>query len=365
MHVIVSRNALLEVLGAASSVVASRTPKDVLKCVRLTTTGDGLLVSATDLEVGLRGTVRQVEIKASGECLVPVDKLVQIARESVDETLLVESEEDKCHVRGADSHFEVYGQDPKEFPPVPCLEGEPDFEIEAAVLHKLIEQTMFAVAKENTRYAINGVMWEKHGHKLNMAATDGRRLAWASAGVEKVAGSDIQQIVPSKTASVLQRILMGIEGPVAVKLGENQLLVCGGPYVLSSALVEGHFPQYKDVIPKDCDKKIEMNTEELLSGIKRAALLTNEQSKGVRLRFADGRLVLSSRAPEQGEATISLAVDYAGAPIEIGFNPVFLADALRVVGSPTVTVEFKDANRPGVIRAGDGFLYVVMPVSLN
>lgn len=365
MHVIVSRNALLEVLGAASSVVASRTTKDILKCVRLTTVGDGLLVSATDLEVGLRGTVRQVEIKAAGECLVPVEKLLQITRESVDETLLVESEEYKCHIRGADSHFEIYGQDPQEFPPVPDLEGEPDLELDAAVLHKLIEQTVFAVAKENTRYAINGILWEKHGRKLNLVATDGRRLAWASAGVEKVTGSDVQRIVPGKTVSVLQRVLINVEGLVAIRLGENQFLVRGGPYVLSSPLIEGHFPQYRDVIPKDCDKKIEMNAADFLSGIRRAALLTNEQSKGVRLRFADGRLVLSSRAPEQGEATISLAADYSDSPLEIGFNPLFLCDALRVAGSPTVTIELKDANRPGVLRAGDGFLNVVMPVSLT
>lgn len=365
MHVIVSRSALLEILGAASSVVASRTPKDVLKCVRLTTVQDGLLVSATDLEVGLRGTVRQVEIKTSGDALVPADKLMQIARESVDDTLALETEEDKCHIRGSDSHFEVYGQEPSDFPPVPDLEGDPDLEIDAAALHQLIERTIFAVAKENTRYAINGVLWEKHGRKLHLVATDGRRLAWAGGVVDKADGADVHRIVPLKTVGVLQRILANVEGPVAVKLGENQVIVRGGAYVVSSALVEGSFPQYKDVVPKDSDKKIEINTEEMLSGIRRAALLTNEQSKGVRLRFADAKLIMSSRAPEQGEATISMNVEYAGAPLEIGFNPVFLQDALRIVGSPTITLEMKDSNRPGIMRVGDDFLYVVMPVSLS
>jgi DNA polymerase-3 subunit beta len=200
---------------------------------------------------------------------------------------------------------------------------------------------------------------------LNLVATDGRRLAWAGGGVDKGDGADVQRIVPLKTVSVLQRILANVEGPVGIQLGENQVIVRGGVYVISSALVEGHFPQYKDVVPKDSDKKIEINTEELLSGIRRAALLTNEQSKGVRLRFADGRLVMSSRAPEQGEATISMAVDYSDSPLEIGFNPVFLQDALRIVGSPTITLEMKDSNRPGIMRAGEGFLYVVMPVSLS
>jgi DNA polymerase-3 subunit beta len=134
--------------------------------------------------------------------------------------------------------------------------------------------------------------------------------------------------------------------------------------VVSSALVEGHFPQYEDVIPKDSDKKVDLNTEEFLSAVRRAALLTNEQSKGVRLKFEENKLVLSSRAPEQGEATISMKIEYAEAPMEIGFNPLFLTEALRVANAPSITLEMKDGNRPGIFRVGTSFLYVVMPVNL-
>jgi len=323
------------------------------------------LISATDLEIGVRVAVAQTEVKKPGEALVPADKLMQIARESVEDTLALETDGEKCHIRGADSHFEIYGQDPKEFPPVPDLEGEPDFEMEAAELQQLIERTIFAVAKENTRYAINGVLWEKDGGKLALVATDGRRLAWAAGPAGKVAGEDKQRIVPAKTVGVLQRILSHIEGPVAVQLTENQFLVRGGAYVLSSALVEGHFPQYGEVVPKGNDKKVELNTAELLSGVKRAALLTNEQSKGIRMRFEEGKLVLSSRAPEQGEATIAMPIEYSQDVLEVGFNPVFLAEALRVVGVPVVTFEMQDANRPGLLRSGDEFFYVIMPVSLS
>jgi DNA polymerase-3 subunit beta len=152
---------------------------------------------------------------------------------------------------------------------------------------------------------------------------------------------------------------------VAVQLGENQALIRGGPYVLSSALVEGHFPQYREVIPKDSDKRVELTTEEFESGVRRAALLTNEQSKGVRLSFDKGKLVLSSRAPEQGEATIQMGIEYEAEPMEIGFNPAFLSEALKVLEEPMVTLEMKDAGRPGVLRCGDAFLYVLMPVSLS
>jgi DNA polymerase III subunit beta len=367
MNVIANRNALLEVLNVASGIAASRTPRELLKCVRLTTVEGTLLLGATDLEVALRAEVRQVEVKTAGALLIPADKLMQIARESLDETLVIEGEELVCHVRGADSHFEIYGQDPKDFPPIPDLEGTPDVEVEPSVLNSLIERTLFAVAKENTRYAINGVLWEKRGKKLHLVATDGRRLAEATGSAAKASGEDQQMIVPAKTMHVLQRILPHVpeDAMVGVRFSTNQVVVKAGVFVVSSALVEGHFPQYEQVIPRDGDKKVEMSTEEFHSAVRRAALLTNEQSKGVRLAFDKGVLVLSSRAPEQGEATISLRVDYQAAPLQIGFNPTFLSDALRVVGSPTVTLELKESNQPGVMTSGQEFLYVIMPVNLS
>ena len=364
MHVTVNRAALLEVLGAATGVVASRTTKDILRSVRLTAGPDALLLSATDLEVALRVRISQVQIKKKGDVLIPADKLTQICRESIDDTLVLEAEDQTCHIRGEDSHFEVFGQDPREFPPVPDLEDEPDVRIEAAVLLGLMDRTLFAVAKENTRYAINGVLWEKSGDKLALVATDGRRLARSVGPAQTGVGEDRQMIVPAKTVQVLQKVLANVEGQVEVRFSTNQILVRAGEYVVSSALVEGHFPQYEDVFPKDNDKRVELGTDEFLSAVRRAALLTNEQSKGVRLRFGEGQLVLSSRAPEQGEATISMKLDYAAEPVDIGFNPLFLTDALRAAGTPNITLEMKEANRPGVFRSGQSFLYVVMPVNL-
>jgi len=363
MHVIINRSALVEVLGIGSGVVASRTTKELLKCVRFAAANDGLLICATDQEVNVRATVHQVEVRVAGEVLVPLDKVMQITRESVDETLELKVEDERCHIRGRDSHFEIYIQDPAEFPAVPDLEGDGDIAIEAAALQTAIDQTIFAVAKENTRYAINGILWEKHGKKLNLVATDGRRLAWASCVPDKMAGDDKRVIAPVKTMSILQRALAAAEGPVVIELRENQILARAGAYVVSSAMVEGHFPQYQDVIPKDADRQVQLNTEEFRSAVRRAALLTNEQSKGIRLRFADNQLVLSSRAPEQGEATVAMPVEFDGPALEIGFSPVFVEDALRVAGTPTVSLEMRDADRPGVIKAG-GFLYVVMPVNL-
>ena len=138
-----------------------------------------------------------------------------------------------------------------------------------------------------------------------------------------------------------------------------------GGAVIHTSLIEGHFPKYQDVIPADCDRVVQLNTAEFHSALRCAALLTNEESKGVRLSFAEGGLTLSSRAPEQGEATISLEIAYDGEPIQIGFNPVFLSDVLRVVHTDEITFAFKDSKRPGVVRMGDNFIHVVMPVHLS
>jgi len=365
MRVIANRNALAEGISVAGSVVASRSPKPVLQCVKLSGTKDGLMMTATDLEVGLRYLVSQVEVSAPGEAVVPADKLAQIVRESADETLELEADAERCHIRGRDSHFEVYARDPRDFPPVAGLEGAADVEVEAGVLRKLIERTLYAAAKENTRYALNGVLWERKAKRLQLVATDGRRLAKAVGPVTKGAAGDGTVIAPAKAMSVVLRLLSDPQASVGVKFLPNQLVVSVGPATVASVLVEGAFPDYERVIPTDNDKKVELDTQEFYSAVRRAALLTSEQSKGIRLSFSRGGLVLTSRAPDQGEATVSMTVDYGYEPLEIGFNPAFLTDALKIIDSPTFVMELREPNRPGLMRSGQDFVYVVMPVSLS
>jgi DNA polymerase-3 subunit beta len=264
------------------------------------------------------------------------------------------------------SHFQIVMQDTVEFPHVPTLEGDPDFTIENGTLRHLIDWTVFAAARESTRYAINGVLWELDGDRLTLAATDGRRLSIARGQLSaRNTDSTSQAIVPGRALSLFARLSADEDAPVGVKLAANQMLFKVGGATVSTVLVEGHFPKYQDVVPVDCDRVVELDTVEFHGALKRAALLTNEESKGVRLSFGEDSLTLSSRAPEQGEATISLEVSYRGEPTEIGFNPVFLSDVLRVTHTDRVSFAFKEANRPGIVRMGDDFVHVVMPVNLS
>jgi DNA polymerase-3 subunit beta len=376
MKVICDRAALVDAVNIAAGIVASRTPTPVLKCLKLTASNaepSGLLLSATDLEVGLRLAVEQVEVAREGEAAIPADKLSQIARACEDPTLTIETDDHTVHIRGAGSHFKVFGFDPKEFPPVRDFSNaEVDCEIEAGVLQTLISRTLFAAAMEHSRYAINGVLFERTGNRLRLVATDGRRLAMAM-GASKSGEGECKCIVPTKALKLIAKLVDDPETPVRLAAEEHQILMAfgdaeapGDTAVLSSNLVEGAFPPFEDVVPKEQDKKVSFDAAILFSAVRRAALLTNEESKGVRLSFADDKLTLTSRAPEMGEATVEVDLDdYQGDPLEIGFNPNFITDALTVVDGGKVIIELKSPTKPGVLRTGTDFTYVLMPVNLQ
>lgn len=369
MKLIADRGALVELLNLTGGVIVARTPKPALTCVKLTATGDTLTAAATDLEVAVRASTAKVEVQTPGEALIPADKLSQIVRESVDPTLEIEVAEDAAEIRSQDARFKIFGYPVTEFPPVPEFTGEADFEVAASELHRLIAQTVFATARELSRYGIPGILLEREGNKLVVVATDGRRLAM-SKGTCKATRSDetakYGAIVPTKALTIILRLFSDAEQTVRVKIADNQILFATDDAMLATNLVEGSFPPYRDVIPKDGNKKATLATDVLASAVRRAALLTNEETKGVRLAFGPEGLTLSSRAPEMGEAEIKVALPrYDGDPLDIGFNPQFILDALKVVEAAEVTIDLKAANQSGVIRTGPEFLCVIMPVNLQ
>jgi len=366
MKVIAQTAALQEALALASSIVAIRTPKPVLQCVKLEARGKTLTVLATDLEAGCRYVVAQVEVKQEGEALVPVQKFADIVREAVgEETLTISAEADACEITGAGSRFKLRSFDPAEYPAVAEFEDPGDFQVSAEALTGAIERTLFAVARAHSHYAISGVLWEASKKKLQLVATDGHRLALAKAGLPKAAARDVSAIVPGKLMALLQRAAAAAEENLSVKITETQILIRTARAVLISTLVQGNFPKYTDVIPADCSRKATIAAEVFLHRLRQAALLTDEESRGVRLAFGPEELTLTSRAPETGEAEVTLPVTFSGEALEIAFNPVFLIDALKVVQTDEVTMELGESNKPAIVKSGGDFLYVVMPVDLS
>ena len=384
MKAICDRGALLDAVNMVSGVVPNRTPRPQLSCIRLHAGrhgGGGLLtLSATDAEISIRLSTTQVDVSEEGDVLIPADKLKQIvSAEDGEPTLTLEASGDACEIRGADATFKVYGYPASEFPSLPEMprDGGSRFTISAEAFRQLISRTIFSTARENSRYAINGVLLRRTGKKLEMVATDGRRLALARGSADPADGAPDETlcIIPTKALNMAARLVAGSAGDVTVAISDNQVIFAFEEEdelpgtVLTSNLVEGSFPPYEDVIPKDQDKKASFDVDVLSSAVRRAALLTNEESRGVSMAFSssDGnRLTLSSRAPEMGEAEIKVDMaSYDGGDVTIGFNPSFITDALKVIDDRNVTLELKAPNKPGLIRSGNEFLYVVMPVNLK
>jgi DNA polymerase-3 subunit beta len=390
MKVICDRGALLDAINLISGVVAARTPRPQLQCVKVTARKNGkvgeMTLAATDAEISLRLQTSQVDVQQPGETLIPADKLRAIvSAEEGDATLTLEAEQEACHIRGQDARFKVFGYPSSEFPPIPdfdaVVQGKDGQKAKAVFTHQagplsnMIGRTLFATARENSRYAINGVLMKREGKRLEMVATDGRRLALCRQNVQGDKEAGISCIVPTKALALLQRLIDDPEAPVQIAITDNQILFRigsedegGKRAVLTSNLVEGTFPPYEEVIPKDQDKKVVFDRDLLSSAVRRAALLTNEESRGVRMKFvgSDKQVEFSSRAPEMGEAQINIDVSsYDGGDIEIGFNPNFITEALKVIADPEVIMELKAPNKPGLIKSGADFVYVVMPVNLQ
>lgn len=363
-----NRTALAEALGLLTSVVPSRTPKPILRCVNINADDKGVRVCATDLEVGINLLVSEVQVEQPGEAIVPADSLFAIVRESIDDVLSFKAEEGICEIKGADSQFKIYSQEPGQYPSVPEFSNDADMEIKLDELQEGVEQCLFATAKESSRYAINGVLWEVKGKKLSLVATDGRRLARCRVNLAAAPGKKaegVKVIMPAKTMSLLDKIGGGEKETVAVKFVDNQVLIKCANVVVSSNLVEGNFPKYEDIIPTDNDKKLKLPTEATLSAVRRAALLTSEESRGIKLSIGKGKLVFSGRAPETGDAQVDMVIDYRDEPLEIGFNPQFLTDVLRVIKTPDFEFDLGQPDRPGLIKSGASFLYVLMPINLG
>ena len=370
MKTVLPRVDFLDALQAASGLTGGRTTKPILSCVRLEAANDAIEVSATDGEAALRLSVPALTVDAPGVTVVPADRLLSIVRELPDVEISLEIIERHCVIRGAGASFRIFVMNPTDFPPTPGFDDDPDLVIPGNELRRMIHLTLYSAARETSRYAINGVLWEKQGKRLFMIATDGRRLARAGGAVKKSASGDFSAIVPAKALGVLEKVFVprssDEDWTVEVKVLPNQVILRSGDRVLSTVLVEGHFPKYQDVIPKGFDKQAKIGRDELLGGVRQAALLTTEDSRAVKLHFDAEHLVITSQSPEQGDARVELPIEYEGEPIEIGFNPAFLVDVLKVVSLDDVLIQMQEDTRPGVLCGQDrnDFLYVVMPVSL-
>lgn len=366
MELKVQTDALAESFSVAQSVATTRSTRPVLQNALLSATKEGVSVAATDMEIGITWKIpaEKCTVSEDVEMLLPADRMSRITRSIGAEEITLSLEENVCTVKGARSVFEVMTENVEDFPRAPELPGEKALEIEWAKFTEMVKKTTFAAARESTRYALNGVHMAAEEGRLEMVATDGRRMALMT---EKLGGKiDMPEaIVPQKAFAHIERLEGKPDEKVGIYIGERQIFFASENGILVSRLVEGHFPPYRDVIPKETNKKMTASRTELLSAMRQAAIMTSEESRSVVLSFDDGRLTVTGRAPDEGRGEVTLDIEYEGEPLEIRFNPQFVIDALTATGSAEVTMEMKEPASPAAVKDGTGFLYVVMPINIS
>lgn len=359
-----ARDVLLKPLQAVIGVVERRQTMPILSNVLLVAKGNDLAVTATDLEVELVAQA-EVAVEAGGEITVSGRKLLDICRALPEGAVIDFSVSgEKVVVRAGRSKFSLATLPAAEFPTVEDIKAGQTVTVDQAVLGRLIEKTHFSMAQQDVRYYLNGMLLETGGKQLRAVATDGHRLALCEAEVDS-AVDEQQVIVPRKGVLELQRLLSG-EGSVDVELGENHVRIQLDGIRFTSKLIDGRFPEYDRVIPKDSSNELTADREALRSALQRTAILSNEKYRGIRLIIRDSGVVMQAHNPEQEEAEEELEVAYSGEDIEIGFNVNYLLDALGGVDGEEVRMSVQDGNSSCLVRkpGSEECKFVVMPMRL-
>ncbi|MFV0889222.1 DNA polymerase III subunit beta [Metapseudomonas otitidis] len=367
MHFTIQREALLKPLQLVAGVVERRQTLPVLSNVLLVVEGQQLSLTGTDLEVELVGRVVLEEAAEPGEITVPARKLMDICKSLPSDALIdIRVDEQKLLIKAGRSKFTLSTLPANDFPTVEEGPGSLNFSLVQSKLRRLIERTSFAMAQQDVRYYLNGMLLEVNAGVLRAVATDGHRLAMCAmqAGIEDV--DRHQVIVPRKGILELARLLTEQDGEVRIVLGQHHIRATTGEFTFTSKLVDGKFPDYERVLPRGGDKLVVGDRQALREAFSRTAILSNEKYRGIRLQLAAGLLKIQANNPEQEEAEEEVAVEYGGSNLEIGFNVSYLLDVLGVMTTDQVRLILSDSNSSALLQEADNddSSYVVMPMRL-
>lgn len=365
----VSRDTLLRSLNLVAGVVERRQTLPILANVMMELEGDRLSLTGTDLEVELVGRVQLEGAGVDGEVTVPARKLADICKSLPDGCDIDFSVADgKATVKSGRSRFTLSTLPAREFPNVEDSIGTHQLTVKQGQLKRLIDRTSFAMAQQDVRYYLNGMLWELQGNQLRVVATDGHRLAMCTLkdDLSFKGDGDTQVILPRKGVLELARLLLDEDEDIAIVIGSNHIRAVTEEFTFTSKLVDGKFPDYQRVLPRSPDKILLGSRLDLRQAFTRTAILSNEKYRGVRLKIADATLDIVANNPEQEEAEETVSVQYSGEPLEMGFNVSYLLDVLGVLSGDAIKMSLADPNSSALLEEseeGDS-LYVVMPMRL-
>ncbi|QIL71032.1 DNA polymerase III subunit beta [Diaphorobacter sp. HDW4B] len=362
-----TQDKVLAVLQSVSGIVERRHTLPILANVLIRKTGNALQLTTSDLEIQIRTTAELGGDTGEFTTTVGVRKVIDILKTMPsDQTVSLETSQNKLILKGGKSRFTLQSLPAEDFPLVQEAAGfGPAFSVPQKVLKNLMSQVSFAMAVQDIRYYLNGILFVAEGNKLSLVATDGHRLAFSSATLD-VEVPKQEVILPRKTVLELQRLLSDADGAIEMQFANNQAKFSFGGMEFVTKLVEGKFPDYNRVIPKNHKNSITLGRAPLLASLQRTAIMTSDKFKGVRLNLEPGLLRVASNNAEQEEAVDELDIDYGGDNIEIGFNVSYLIDALTNMSQDMVKVDLSDNNSSALLTIPDNehFKYVVMPMRI-
>jgi DNA polymerase III subunit beta len=369
MNLSVTKERLIHGLQSVQNIVSNRTTLPILSNVLLKAGENRLDFTATDLDVTIACSV-EAGVKKKGSSTIPVKRFFGIVRELGNPEIEIEvDEKNMCSVRAGASFYKINGLSADEFPPIQMLKDDKKITVPQEKFKGMLRKTSFAISNDESRYVLNGIFISLKEHKMTMVATDGRRLALVDEEVDIPETSQGEFIIPTKTVNELGRLL-GEKGDLEISLGENQACFTlkddkGFSIVILSKLVEGNYPNYRQVIPGETKERIALPREELLAATRRAQIMTSDKANSIKLAVSRNNLAITANSPEVGEARESLAINYKGKDMAIAFNPAYLIEPLNALTEDEVFLELIDELSPGVLKINGPFLYVVMPMRLS
>src|SRR5690606_29439179 len=369
MHFVISREAILKPLQLVAGVVERRQTLAVLSNVLLSLDEDGVLaITGTDLEVELVGRVKLEGPHHGGEITVPGRKLLDICKALPEGAeIRISHEGDKVLIKSGRSRFSLTSISASDFPNTEEEEGSVEITLPQSELKSLLDGSAFAMAQQDVRYYLNGMLFELAPGHLRVVATDGHRLALQTLALQNSPDANLQVILPRKAVVELSRLLSADEGDISLSFGRSHVKARTGDMVFSSKLVDGKFPDYNRVLPRGGDKIVVGDRQELKEAFARSAILSNEKYRGIRMQLSADEARIMANNPEQEEAEVSVSVDYRGEDMEVGFNVSYLVDVLSALSSEKVQISLIDSNSSALLEpfGGNGqALYVVMPLRL-
>ena len=362
----IQREALLKPLQHVIGVVERRQTLPVLGNVLINASKKNVCLTATDLEVELQAQVA-VSVTEVGDITLPARKLLDICRTLPDEAQLdISVKKDRALVTSGKSRFTLSTLPATEFPVIDKIKSARKFSLPENQLLRLIESTGFAMAQQDVRYYLNGLMLEPGAGLLRAVATDGHRLALCDLAADVGEGESQQVIVPRKGVQELQRLLEQNDDELAIEIGSNHIRVTSSELRFTSKLIDGRFPDYSRVIPKSLDKRLLIKRDALRQALTRTSILSNEKYRGIRLEISKNNIKIQAHNPEQEEAVEEIDATYDDDTIVIGFNVTYLLEVLNVIDTDEVEVSLGDANSSALVRrpGSDDCRYVVMPMRL-